>query len=31
VEEHLSLPLSHAEELWDPTLQATVIKRLATF
>lgn len=30
-EEHLSLPLSHAEELWDPKLQARIIKRLDTF
>jgi pimeloyl-ACP methyl ester carboxylesterase len=30
-EEHLSVKLSHAEELWDPTLQAEIIKRLHTF
>jgi pimeloyl-ACP methyl ester carboxylesterase len=29
--EHLSFPLSHAEELWDPKLQAAVIARLETF
>jgi pimeloyl-ACP methyl ester carboxylesterase len=29
--EHLSFPLSHAEELWDPKLQAAVIERLETF
>lgn len=31
VEEHLSFPLSHAEELWDPKLQAAIIQRLGTF
>jgi len=31
VEEHLSFPLSHAEELWDPKLQAAIIQRLNTF
>jgi len=31
VEEHLSFKLSHAEELWDPQLQATIIKRLDSF
>lgn len=30
-EEHLSVTLSHAEELWDPQLQAAVIQRLNTF
>jgi pimeloyl-ACP methyl ester carboxylesterase len=30
-EEHLSVKLSHAEELWDAGLQAQVIKRLKTF
>lgn len=30
-EEHLPVALSHAEELWDPTLQAVVIQRLNTF
>jgi pimeloyl-ACP methyl ester carboxylesterase len=30
-EEHLSVQLSHAEELWDPSLQATMIARLNTF
>ncbi|HSJ55531.1 MAG TPA: hypothetical protein VLC95_00015 [Anaerolineae bacterium] len=30
-EEHLSFPLSHAEELWDRELQAAVIERLNTF
>ena len=30
-EEHLSVPLSHAQELWDATLQAEIIKRLDTF
>jgi pimeloyl-ACP methyl ester carboxylesterase len=30
-EEHLSVPLSHAEELWDPKLQAEIINRLSTF
>lgn len=29
--EHLSFPLSHAEELWDRKLQAAVIQRLETF
>jgi pimeloyl-ACP methyl ester carboxylesterase len=29
--EHLSFPVSHAEELWDPKLQAAVIGRLSTF
>lgn len=29
--EHLSFPVSHAEELWDPRLQAAVIERLQTF
>lgn len=28
---HLSFPLSHAEELWDPKLQAAVIEHLNTF
>jgi pimeloyl-ACP methyl ester carboxylesterase len=31
VEEHLSFPLSHAEELWDPKLQAAIVQRLNTF
>jgi pimeloyl-ACP methyl ester carboxylesterase len=31
VEEHLSFPLSHAEELWDPKLQAAIVQRLGTF
>jgi pimeloyl-ACP methyl ester carboxylesterase len=30
-EEHLSFPLSHAEELWNPDLQRAVIQRLDTF
>jgi hypothetical protein len=30
-EEHLSVALSHAEELWDPALQAEIVKRLTTF
>jgi pimeloyl-ACP methyl ester carboxylesterase len=30
-EEHLSVPLSHAEELWDADLQMRVIARLKTF
>jgi pimeloyl-ACP methyl ester carboxylesterase len=30
-EEHFSVHLSHAEELWDPGLQQEVIKRLNTF
>ena len=30
-EEHLSVRLSHAEELWSPPLQAAIIKRLETF
>jgi pimeloyl-ACP methyl ester carboxylesterase len=30
-EEHLSVGLSHAEELWDPKLQAEIIRRLDTF
>jgi pimeloyl-ACP methyl ester carboxylesterase len=30
-EEHLPVALSHAEELWNPTLQAEIIKRLNTF
>jgi pimeloyl-ACP methyl ester carboxylesterase len=30
-EEHLSFSLSHAEELWDPTLQRAIIQRLSTF
>lgn len=30
-EEHLSLPLSHAEELWDSDLQAAIIQKLNTF
>jgi pimeloyl-ACP methyl ester carboxylesterase len=30
-EEHLSVPLSHAEELWDPELQNAIIQRLNTF
>jgi pimeloyl-ACP methyl ester carboxylesterase len=30
-EEHLSVALSHAEELWNSTLQAEIIKRLNTF
>jgi pimeloyl-ACP methyl ester carboxylesterase len=29
--EHLSFPLSHAEELWDPGLQSAVIECLETF
>jgi hypothetical protein len=31
VEEHLSFPLSHAEELWNPDLQRAVTQRLDTF
>ena len=31
VEEHFSVRLSHAEELWDRGLQREVIKRLNTF
>ena len=31
VEEHLSFPLSHAEELWNPKLQRAIIQRLKTF
>jgi pimeloyl-ACP methyl ester carboxylesterase len=31
VEEHLSVPLSHAEELWDSELQKAIIQRLNTF
>ena len=31
VEEHLSFPLSHAEELWDSGLQAAILQRLNTF
>ncbi len=30
-EEHITVPLSHAQELWDATLQAEIIKRLDTF
>ncbi len=30
-EEHLSVRLSHAEELWDRSLQETIIQRLNTF
>jgi pimeloyl-ACP methyl ester carboxylesterase len=30
-EEHLSVRLSHAEELWDPLLQKEIIDRLETF
>ena len=30
-EEHLSIPLSHAEELWDGELQKAIIQRLNTF
>jgi pimeloyl-ACP methyl ester carboxylesterase len=30
-EGHLSFPLSHAEELWDPKLQQTILQRLNTF
>jgi hypothetical protein len=30
-EEHISMALSHAEELWEPPLQAEIIKRLDTF
>jgi pimeloyl-ACP methyl ester carboxylesterase len=30
-EEHLSVQLSHAEELWDPDLQRAVMARLSTF
>ena len=30
-EEHLSVALSHAEELWNPALQAEIVKRLKTF
>lgn len=30
-EEHLTFPLSHAEELWDPGLRKAIIQRLATF
>lgn len=30
-EEHISFALSHAEELWDSTLQRAVIQRLSTF
>lgn len=30
-EEHLQVPLSHAEELWDPGLQVEIIRRLHTF
>lgn len=30
-EEHISVRLSHAEELWDADLQRTIIKRLNTF
>ncbi len=30
-EEHLSVRLSHAEELWDADLQREIIKRLRTF
>lgn len=29
--EHLTVALSHAEELWDPDLQRTIIKRLDSF
>ncbi len=31
VEEHIRVPLSHAEELWDQELQRTIIDRLETF
>jgi hypothetical protein len=31
VEEHLTFPLSHAEELWNPDLQQAIIRRLDTF
>jgi pimeloyl-ACP methyl ester carboxylesterase len=31
VEEHLTFPLSHAEELWNPDLQRTIIQRLQAF
>jgi pimeloyl-ACP methyl ester carboxylesterase len=30
-EEHISMALSHAEELWEPSLQVEIIKRLKTF
>jgi pimeloyl-ACP methyl ester carboxylesterase len=30
-EEHISVPLSHAEELWSPDLQAQIIERLLKF
>jgi pimeloyl-ACP methyl ester carboxylesterase len=30
-EEHLSVPLSHAEELWDHDLQGVVLAKLGTF
>ncbi|MDY7041723.1 MAG: hypothetical protein SVX38_12750 [Chloroflexota bacterium] len=30
-EEHLSFPLSHAEELWDSKLQKEIIKRLDSY
>ena len=30
-EEHLSFPLSHAEELWDSKLQQAIVQRLSTF
>jgi hypothetical protein len=30
-EEHISVSLSHAEELWDPQLHAEIIKRLSSF
>jgi pimeloyl-ACP methyl ester carboxylesterase len=29
--EHFSFPVSHAEELWDPKVQAAVVGRLNTF
>lgn len=29
--EHLTAPLSHAEELWDPNLQRSIIQRLDSF
>jgi pimeloyl-ACP methyl ester carboxylesterase len=31
VEEHLSFPVSHAEELWDRALQTEIVQRLDTF
>lgn len=30
-EQHLSVALSHAEELWNPALQATIIEKLNSF